>query len=90
MQFTMTPFQVEPPICTFTYSCAMTAGDRLDLCSIVDGDTQGVFDPINGNYEFFSIDMANYIPGQYTFEITGTVGDKSASSTFVMTLVNPC
>ena len=63
MQFTLTPFLVEPPICTFAYSCGMTAGDRLDLCSFVDGGTQGVFDPITGNYEFFSIDMANYKPG---------------------------
>ena len=34
--------------------------------------------------------MANYKPGDYTFEITGTVGTKSTSSTFIMTLVNPC
>ena len=68
----------------------MTAGDRTDLCAINDGDTHGVFDPITGNYEFYSIDMANFKPGSYTFEITGTVGDKSAKATFVMTLVDPC
>ena len=34
--------------------------------------------------------MANYKPGEYTFEITGIVGTKSATSTFVMTLVDPC
>ena len=68
----------------------MTAGDRLDLCAIDDGDTQGVFDPITGNYEFYSIDVDNYLPGSYTFEITGSVGLKSATATFVMTLENPC
>ena len=90
MQFTLTPFVVEPPVCTFSYSCAMAAGERTDLCAISDGDTHGVFDPITGNYDFYSIDMANYKPGQYTFEITGTVGTKSASATFVMNLVDPC
>ena len=92
MLFTLTPFIVEPPVCTFAYSCVMTAGPAgmPDLCALTDGDSHGVFDPITGNYEFYSIDMANYVPGQYTFEITGTVGDKSATSTFVMTLVNPC
>ena len=90
MQFTMTPFVVSPPICSFTYTCSVTAGSRLDLCAIADGSTHGVFDPITGNYQFYSIDMAKYLPGQYTFEITGTVGTKSAFATFVMTLVDPC
>lgn len=34
--------------------------------------------------------MANYKPGQYTFEITGTVGSKSEKVTFIMTLKDPC
>ena len=88
--FTNTAYTVEPPICVFTYSCTVTSGLRTDLCAIADGTTHGVFDPITGNYEFYSIDMANYQPGQYTFEITGTVGTKSASATFTMTLVDPC
>ena len=90
MQFTLNPYVVDPPVCAFQYSCAVTSGDRTDLCSINDGSTHGVFDPITGNYEFYSIDMANYKPGSYTFEITGTVGTKSAKATFVMTLVDPC
>jgi len=68
----------------------MTSGDRTDLCAISDGSTHGVFDPISGNYEFYSIDMASYKPGSFTFEITGTVGTKSAKATFMMTFVNPC
>ena len=63
MQFTLNPYVVDPPICSFTYSCTVIAGSRLDLCSIADGTTHGVFDPISGNYEFYSIDMANYLPG---------------------------
>ena len=92
MQFTLTPFLVEPPVCTFTYSCVMTDGPAgvPNLCALTDGDSHGVFDQISGNYEFYSIDMAKYKPGSYTFQITGTVGDKSASETFVMTLVDPC
>ena len=34
--------------------------------------------------------MANYPPGAYIFTITGTVGAKSVTATFVMTLVDPC
>ena len=34
--------------------------------------------------------MANYPAGAYTFTITGTVGAKSVTETFVMTLVDPC
>ena len=34
--------------------------------------------------------MANYPTGAYTFTITGTVGAKSVTETFVMTLVDPC
>lgn len=90
MVFKLKPFVVEPPVCDFVYSCAVTIGSRTDLCSISDGDTHGVFDPITGDYIFYSIDMANYLPGKYTFEITGTVGTKSASTTFEMTLVDPC
>ena len=60
------------------------------MCQLTDGQTHGVFEPNTGNYEFYSIDMANYTPGDYTFEITGTVGSKFATATFVMTLVDPC
>ena len=34
--------------------------------------------------------MVSYPPGIYTFEVTGTVGDKSDSTTFTMELVDPC
>ena len=60
------------------------------MCSKTDGSTNGIFDIATGSYQFYSIDMANYLPGAYTFKITGTVGNKSASATFVMTLVDPC
>lgn len=76
-------------VCPITYSCAV-AGPRTDICSIVDGATVANFDPVTGNYDFTSIDMANYPAGSYTFTITGTVGAKAVSETFVMTLVDPC
>ena len=90
MEFTLTPFVVYPPICPFTYSCVVTIGSRIDLCSKTDGSTNGIFDTATGNYQFYSIDMANYLPGTYTFKITGTVGNKSAFATFIMTLADPC
>ena len=90
MKFTLKPYIVDPPICKIVYSCKVIAGDRLDLCAVADGDSHGVFDPITGNFEFYSTDMEGFKPGAYTFEITGTVGPKSASTTFVITLVDPC
>ena len=90
LTFELAAFAVEPPVCVFQYSCQVISGDRLDLCQISDGLTQGIFDTISGNYEFYSADMVNYKPGEYVFEITGTIGTKSASATFVMTLVDPC
>ena len=80
-----------PTVCInfIDYSCAVT-GPRTDICEIVDGDTVATFDPATGDYTFTSIDMANYPAGDYTFTITGTVGAKSVSETFVMTLVDPC
>ena len=76
-------------VCPITYSCAV-AGSRTDICEIVDGNTVATFDPATGDYTFTSFDMANYPAGGYTFTITGTVGAKSVSETFVMTLVDPC
>ena len=76
-------------VCPITYSCAVD-GSRTDICSITDGATVANFDPVTGNYDFTSIDMANYPAGPYTFTITGTVGAKSVTETFVITLVDPC
>ena len=88
---TLAQFTVDPDatVCPITYSCAV-AGPRTDICSITDGDTVATFDSSTGNYEFTSIDMASYPAGVYTFTITGTVGAKSVTSTFVMTIVDPC
>ncbi len=76
-------------VCPITYSCSVS-GPRTDICSISDGATVASFDSVTGNYEFKSIDMANYPAGAYVFTITGTVGAKSVMETFVMTLVDPC
>ena len=92
-EFFLDPYFVEPHVCDFVYSCEVISGppgSSLTLCDIIDGDTHSVFDPITGNYYFESIDMANYLPGDYTFKITGTVGSKSAFETFTLTLVDPC
>jgi len=90
MAFKMNPFIANPGICTPVYSCNMVSGPSLDLCAKADGTTQGVFSVITGNYEFYSTDMAKYPPGDYTFEITATLGSISKKITFVMTLVDPC
>ena len=56
----------------------------------MDGTTVGSFDTNSGDYYFQSTDIVNFIPGTYTFEITGTVGSKSDSATWSMTLEDPC
>ena len=60
------------------------------MCSIKDDLSKGIIDPKTGRYEFETSDIAKYYPGQYTFEITGSIGSKSVSITFVLTLVDPC
>jgi len=92
----MNPFTPNPPICIPSYSCKVISGPRLDLCAISDGTTSGIFSEITGNYEFYSTDLANYPAGQYTFEITGTLGTAGTPGaitkkiTFVLNLVDPC
>ena len=34
--------------------------------------------------------MQDYLPGSYTFKVTGTDGTSSAYTTFTLTLENPC
>ena len=60
------------------------------MCNLLDGDTLARFDQAFGNYQFNSIDMQNYPPGEYEFKISGTVGNKSDFITFKMILVDPC
>ena len=90
--FTLNAFTLDPPSCgpITTYTCSVISGKRTDLCSISDGSTSGVFTRSTGKYEFSSTDMLNFEPGNYAFEISATIGSKSASRTFSMTLVDPC
>lgn len=92
-EFTANPWVVEPPVCAIEYSCRTTGSPMtplVDLCDFNDGDTVGNFDAITGNYSFKTIDLAKYPPGDYVFEVTGTVGNRSVSKTFTLTLVDPC
>ena len=41
-------------------------------------------------YQFYLIDMPNYLPTQHTFEIADTVGANSVSAIFLITLVDSC
>ena len=95
--FETVQFVTDPPQCAAntTYSCAITAGSRTDLCSIVEanavgGSTVGAFDPAIGQFTFNSIDMVNFEPGKYTLEVTGTSGSKVESFTVDLVLVDPC
>ena len=94
MEFVATGYVVEPIICAITYSCAVKSSPTLpsgtDLCDVAEDAASGVFDKITGNYDFSSLDMAKYPPGDYTFTITATVGDKTVSKDFTVTFVDPC
>ena len=48
------------------------------------------FDPRYGDWYFFVTDKNEYPPGEYTFLITGTVGDQSDFYELVFNLVDPC
>ena len=53
LEFTMTPFIIEPPICEVKYSCELISGPipDLDLCSVSDGLTEAILDSGSGNFE---------------------------------------
>ena len=90
LQWSVSPPYSTDYTCPIVYSCMVTMSPTgVDICSIIAGVSSAQFDP-SGTYVFTSYDMVTYPPGDYTFEITGTVGTKSATSTFVMTLVDPC
>ena len=91
LEFTPTGITIDPIICPITYSCAILAGpSRTDLCSIIEGDTVGAFDPATGAYTFNSIDMANFPADTYQMEITATSGARVESFTVNLVLTDPC
>ena len=55
-----------------------------NLC--VDGN----FDSTTGGFSLETIDKDYYLPGTYTFDITGSVGSKSDIVTVTVVLVDPC
>ena len=74
------PFTTDPEGCgPISYSCAVTTGDRLDICDL---DGVSSFDTQTGMLQISLEDKSTIIPGSYTFEITGTFDDKSTVTTF--------
>ena len=91
LMFELNPYTVTPNDCgVVVYSCEVISGARTDLCSINEESTQANFDSVHGNYHFKSTDMTGFPPGEYTFKITGSAEDLSASSTFTIKLEDPC
>ena len=50
LDFSINPFETDPPSCPVTYSCEVMVGPSFDMCQIIDGDTVGSFDSMTGNY----------------------------------------
>ena len=48
------------------------------------------FDPATLSYTISTIDADDFVPGVYTFEITGTSEHDTQTTTFTLTLINPC
>lgn len=90
LDFFLVPFYVTPLACPFTYECSIFSGPLNTLCSLSDGSTVASFDVLSGDYFLETIDIDNYPPGDYVFEIKGTVGSKSDFASWTLTIVDPC
>ena len=84
--FTLTPFTIVPMFCIETFSCTTVAGTP-DICSIGGVST---FDSATGAFQFATTDMATYVAGVYTLQITSTIGTVSNTVTFDLNLLDPC
>ena len=89
--FVMNPFTASPAECSVTYSCEMTSGPAsYDLCNYTGGTTTTSFDAASGDFSFTSKDFATFGIQTLTFEITGTSGTTTASTSFSLNLIDPC
>ena len=84
-------FVVDPDasVCPITYSCSVS-GPNTNICDTSAADGAAIFDTTTGGYTFETLDLVTYPEGDYVFTITGKVGLKEVSSTFTMTVVDPC
>ena len=78
-----------------TYTCANTISPdgRTDMCDVttVPGSV-AIFDPdpTGPSYSITSVPMTDFMPGAYTFEITGTSEHDTKIATLVLTLDDLC
>ena len=90
-------FAHDPPSCsvTITYTCANTNSPdgRTDMCDVttVPGSV-ALFDPdpTGPSYSITSATPTDFMPGAYTFEITGTSEHDTKVGTFTLTLDDLC
>lgn len=67
----------------------------IDLCQSNTHEYDGLvtiisFDFLTGQYTFDSNDHVTFLPGDYHFQVSITVGDLTEVTTFIMTLHTPC
>jgi hypothetical protein len=89
---------VYPPVCDVTYECISVEGDDADVtCEIPDVSffesvtTEDGQNSVYFNFGTYRNDL--YDPGTYKFTIQGTTGSETpitATSTFTLTLEDPC
>ena len=75
-------WSISPPFtanynCQIKYSCinilSPVMPPAFDMCSVIHAETTASFDSV-GTYSLSTTDIASCPPGDYTFEITGTIG----------------
>ena len=92
-EFKLNKFVASPASCPVTYSCGVTSGPRTDICDTWYFTTSSSFDTVTGDYTLHTLDVPNYPPGDYVFEITGVAGtnaDVSEVITFTLKMIDPC
>lgn len=97
--FTFPSLTVTPAPCVVqaVYSCEYLQGPYsgpLNLCGFdfANGNfnSAATFDITTGAYTFITNDMTTFAEGIYHFRITATIGTRTTSVTFTITIVNAC
>jgi hypothetical protein len=88
-------YWAEPKKChpQIKYECEVVLGPTTSLCDIPAGtmdNTLATFDEVTGRYELSTTNIVGVLPGIYTLQVTGILGNKVHKNTFTFEMKNPC